>query len=792
MFEKEIQFIYDFNLNKVKKLGSYLTYEQLASAEIHPALLQYVSAEIEFLIFEDRQKLLKDSLFDYSGESINRFFKNISEEIKITKRFSIEYISKLLLHASSFNVNYIVRPKWALLKFLFEDEKEKQVAEVKQILNYLYYHTYLKNILNSYFSKKRLLTIKYEDFEDLLNRIDKINIDTNFDNLIDEALKSMAEFLNIGEVKNTKVSIKAVELFLEDKGLAKHQNKLKDTFNDSSILKYEIRDFEKILFSVENETEEEIEFETVEKPESKSEEIEENVLSEEIEEVKEFKELEVDEIIEAKDLPDEEVLEEDSAKNIPDNEEEIETDEVIHQIESDVVEEIDDPAKDEIEKSEIEDEIPSFLEERIENLEMDNGHVEEDDVDDKEELEIPEIDEEARLEVDDVDDVYELAKEESELNNFTDESSAANDPELVISEEDEIDSPIFKEDSSEEIDQISDEENEEKKIPEEYDEAKDLYLKEMEQEENSESKDEYLNEVDKVEDNETDDNTMKENDDDEEREEAEEDPEKYVPEGTSVTFSADDLVTSQEAFDEVAEEEIKSDEDEILSEETELEENSDEKDLDVDQQDEITLEETVESVEESEPKIDEEEIDEIDKSSHYEKLDRLIETDEDDELEMQKVTEDVEVESSEDDEETETDSTDILTESSDEPAEPNLFNEELSEKTEEDSENLNNDNDENEKEDATGEEEKEESISEPIQIDVSELLNNKKMTKIIEVIFDYDMEDFANTIDKISECTNKEDALLVISDFCRATHTNESSKEIKTFKSIISEYFDLH
>jgi len=622
MFEKEIKFICDFNLNKVKNLGSYLTYEQLASVDIHPALLQYVSAEIEFLIFEDSQKLLKDSLFDYSGESINRFFKNISGEIKVTKRFSIEYISKLLLHASSFNINYIVRPKWALLKFLFEDEKIKQVAEVKQILNYLYFHTYLKNILNSYFSKKRLLTIKYEDFEDLLNRIDKINIETNFENLIDEALKSMAEFLNIGEVKNTKVSVRAVELYLQDKGLTNHLNKLKDTFNDSSIVKYEIRDFEKILFSVKSGTDKEIEFKPVEKSESESEENEQITVSEKIKEVQNLEKTEVDEITETKDFPDDEVLEEDSETEIVDIKEEVETDEESPPIGSEMMEEIYDKTEDEKE----EDEIPSFVEERIESLEIENKQINENDVDDKEELEIPEIDEEARLEVDDVDDVYELAKEESEIEKLVDVTSEAGDPDLVILEEDEIDSPIFKVDFPKGIDEISDEENEEKKITEEYDEAKDLYLKEMGQEEKSESIDEYLDEVDAVKDEEANDITIKESEGYYDAEKREKESKKYVPEGTSVTFSADDLVTSQEAFDEVAEEEIKSDEVEAFSEETELEENTIEKFLEESQLDEITFEEVEESVVESDPKIKEEEIDEIDKLSHFEKLDRLTST----------------------------------------------------------------------------------------------------------------------------------------------------------------------
>ncbi len=79
MFEKEIEYIYKYNLNKIEQLGSFITYEQLVSTNIHPAILQYLSAEIDFLIYEDRQKLLKDSLFDYSGDKIIEHFTNIGE-----------------------------------------------------------------------------------------------------------------------------------------------------------------------------------------------------------------------------------------------------------------------------------------------------------------------------------------------------------------------------------------------------------------------------------------------------------------------------------------------------------------------------------------------------------------------------------------------------------------------------------------------------------------------------------------------------------------------------------------
>jgi hypothetical protein len=59
----------------VNKLGPYFTYEQLITSELNPAIMHYISAEIDFLIFEDRQKLLRNSVFDYSGEKINQLFR---------------------------------------------------------------------------------------------------------------------------------------------------------------------------------------------------------------------------------------------------------------------------------------------------------------------------------------------------------------------------------------------------------------------------------------------------------------------------------------------------------------------------------------------------------------------------------------------------------------------------------------------------------------------------------------------------------------------------------------------
>ncbi|MDP3583246.1 MAG: hypothetical protein Q8S39_15020, partial [Ignavibacteria bacterium] len=73
---------------------------------------------------------------------------------------------------------------------------------------------------------------------------------------------------------------------------------------------------------------------------------------------------------------------------------------------------------------------------------------------------------------------------------------------------------------------------------------------------------------------------------------------------------------------------------------------------------------------------------------------------------------------------------------------------------------------------------------------LAEVLEHKNMTKIIEVVFDYDIEDFANMLDEISECKNAEDAHFIINETLATRRINRNSKEAEILREIISEYFD--
>lgn len=249
MLEKEINFISDFNLNKIKKLGSFFTFEKLKNSDIHPSIVQYISAHLDFLIFEDRKSILERSVFDYSGPEIAKYFYLITEEVKKNKRISFEDIKTLVLQAVSFNANFLIRPKWSLGRLIFEGAETKPVEEVRLVLNYCYYYDFLKSIFGAYLKKRHVFTISQDEFEDLFEKIDREVFSLQPKQFIENTLFGLADFFNIGGVSKSKVPLFAVETFLKEKNLTDYIFRLKRAIPLEPKLKYEVDELRNILLS---------------------------------------------------------------------------------------------------------------------------------------------------------------------------------------------------------------------------------------------------------------------------------------------------------------------------------------------------------------------------------------------------------------------------------------------------------------------------------------------------------------------------------------------------------------
>ena len=249
MFENEIKFISDFTLNKVKELGSFITIEKFLAIDIHPSIKKYVEGEIDYLISEDRKKLIENSLFDYSGTEISNYFTLIGSEIKKTKKISYEDIKNIVLQAVSFNANYVVRPKWSLSKLIFGNNKSVSVNELRLMLNYTYYYEYLNNVFLAYLSKKKILNITVTEFELIVNKIDRELFMLHQSKLVDNALYAIADYFSIGGLNKSTVTVESVENFLKEKNLTELLFKLKRAYSNSTKKRADIDDIRKVLYS---------------------------------------------------------------------------------------------------------------------------------------------------------------------------------------------------------------------------------------------------------------------------------------------------------------------------------------------------------------------------------------------------------------------------------------------------------------------------------------------------------------------------------------------------------------
>ena len=662
MFEREIQFIYDFSHNKIKSLGSFITFSQLKSTDLHPAILQYISAEIDFYIFEDRQKLLKDSLFDYSGNKINSYFMMISEEIKKTKKFSVSYIEKLILHSVTFTINHLVSPNSLTSQFIFEEDNEKSASEVKQILNYLYYYPHVKKIISVYLDKKNLLKITSEDFKELLKKIDNIGFTENPGKIYQEALESMADFFNIGMSGRTMVPLIAVQNYLKDKNLNAHMNKLKSEFVDPEITRYEIKDYQKLLVSVKLS-------ESKSAGVAETEEVLESELSENTAQPTAFETVEENE----EATLDLKIKEGESTKVILDEE---------------TVEEIDNKSGGQTGSEKDKTAEVAGVDDKGTKTAAGSGNKPEKAPSEEKpagepetETDIIDIEDDSGVEGEAFEEVMELAKEEK--NIATDEDLEGKE---LIPEDDDKSLSI--------IDDIKDEANK---------------LAKGRQENTEEGGEETDDTVEKIEEQDSSQGSKH-------------------PLGFQVTSN-------------IKEEEAESEQ--ITSEQPEDKPDTGEIDN---------------SPADSAIKTDEEELKEQESDSK-DTLSYLL--DDDDNLE-------------------ETDK------NSPEPEKP----ENVTDKSKAEEISIPFESDENVKSNKEKKRIEKPAAPKRSHIDITSLLEDRKITKVIDAIFDYDMEEFANTIEMIGEAPSLGSANQIIDKVCSASQISTSSKEVKLFKSIISDYYD--
>ncbi|MBD3409654.1 MAG: hypothetical protein GF419_05555 [Ignavibacteriales bacterium] len=247
MFEKEIQELTNHAVNQILPLAPSATLDQLAAAGLHPAIVRFISSELDYMIHRERHILLEHSYFDYSDRETIAYFEKISQIIKRKKKLPIEDVKRLINQAVTLNVNYLLRPKRTLAKFIFSSVERRTDEEIRILLNYIHFYDHIKKIILTVLDVKGKDAMTLEEFKTLLDDIQSELIESQRRYVIESGLYSMTEFFNLPDERKRELSVGAAVIFLYEKEMDRLIVRIKDNLSDDSEARFTLEVFRSVL-----------------------------------------------------------------------------------------------------------------------------------------------------------------------------------------------------------------------------------------------------------------------------------------------------------------------------------------------------------------------------------------------------------------------------------------------------------------------------------------------------------------------------------------------------------------
>lgn len=245
MFKEKVFELLKLNLSKVVLKDDSISYKNILDSDIHPAIKNYIKAELKLLFSKDKAIIKKKSVFNYESNKIDFLFNQIFDELIKISKLTSEELNNLFLQAISFNLSHLIKPNWSLKKLIFNDKKSVSKNDFLFLVDYAYFFPYQKNILIKYFNRLNNSSIDVEKFDDVIIKIDKKLFEENKQDILLNFFNSCSDFIN--NAKDEFLSVDPVLTFLTDKKLEADLLKLRDYIENKKIIKISLEELQNVL-----------------------------------------------------------------------------------------------------------------------------------------------------------------------------------------------------------------------------------------------------------------------------------------------------------------------------------------------------------------------------------------------------------------------------------------------------------------------------------------------------------------------------------------------------------------
>lgn len=225
IFESEIEIIMSTVRGRTIGEEESIRLKDILAANIHPAIKAYFKAEVEQMLAQERQAEVRSNKFPYSLPEVTQLQQQMDLVLVRNYQFGQHDFDGLLDHAVHFQFNFLCRPQWTLLNFLFENQRKRSSSEILRKLQYCIDYVYFSEIIKRYIEQRGLAELTFEEFSVLLEKIDNEIIVAHSSSELALMARPMLTFIDTGQpvprsaTTEPTIPINAAIVFFEDKRL---------------------------------------------------------------------------------------------------------------------------------------------------------------------------------------------------------------------------------------------------------------------------------------------------------------------------------------------------------------------------------------------------------------------------------------------------------------------------------------------------------------------------------------------------------------------------------------------
>ncbi|MFZ1729642.1 MAG: hypothetical protein WBQ23_08225 [Bacteroidota bacterium] len=233
MFERNIEETIAFLRKGTIEGADSITSRQIFASSIPMAVKRMFESDIDIWVREENERLQQSSHFRYDEPEMQTLFEQIGGKARDYAVFSAAEYSAALDKNVKLFFNYVCRPQWTLVKYLFAEREHAATDDILAALQTFWHYEYYQIILREYFEKKKLSVINVKKFSELIQQID-LEVIRNFDSRKTAHLSEpLFELFNIGSASEDAMApIEALSIFYDDKNIASIVDRLDQEKNN--------------------------------------------------------------------------------------------------------------------------------------------------------------------------------------------------------------------------------------------------------------------------------------------------------------------------------------------------------------------------------------------------------------------------------------------------------------------------------------------------------------------------------------------------------------------------------